>query len=415
MSAPLCSLTLHLPSEAATESLARQLAPMVSGRQGGPAGAHIHLRGDLGAGKTAFTRALLRECGITGRIKSPSYALLESYKVSNLYFYHLDFYRFSDSREWLDAGFRDLLRDDAVVLIEWPERAEGLPPPDLLISLAYAGEGRDATLTAYTARGQTWLNAIVPRPQRRPPLGRRHPAPPDQRRSHPARPAGPAAPGPGRDHPRRADLAGRRIHPGHARTRQRAQGRTIHTGKPPPPGGGHRRADHQRRAERPDLQGAAGRSLHPEPARGAEPPQRGAPGVRPEAARGAAGVHPQARGRLPVPAGAGPVPEDRPGPADRHPEQAERPRRGRPAGAHPRRHPAQPGDPRRSARTAARAGPAARRAPALHAQAAAGHRQPRQAAHADHRAGPGPRRRGPGAIGRSGLREKTWCCASPGA
>src|SRR5690606_10142466 len=115
---------------------------------------------------TAFTRALLRACGIQGRIKSPSYALLESYKVSNLYFYHFDFYRFSDPREWLDAGFRDLLRDDAVVLIEWPERAEGLlPPPDMQISLAYAGPGRDATLTAHTARGQTWLNAIVPTPQ----------------------------------------------------------------------------------------------------------------------------------------------------------------------------------------------------------------------------------------------------------
>ena len=91
MSAPLCSLTLHLPDEAATESLARQLAPLVSGRDTGLAGGCIHLQGDLGAGKTAFTRALLRECGITGRIKSPSYALLESYKVSNLYFYHLDF------------------------------------------------------------------------------------------------------------------------------------------------------------------------------------------------------------------------------------------------------------------------------------------------------------------------------------
>ncbi|MBQ2648160.1 tRNA (adenosine(37)-N6)-threonylcarbamoyltransferase complex ATPase subunit type 1 TsaE [Achromobacter sp. SIMBA_011] len=177
MSAPLRSLTLHLPDEAATEALARQLAPLVSGRETGLAGACIHLQGDLGAGKTAFSRALLRECGITGRIKSPSYALLESYKVSNLYFYHLDFYRFSDSREWLDAGFRDLLREDAVVLIEWPERAEGLlPPPDLQISLSYAGQGRDVTLTAHTARGQTWLNAIVPPPDTAPSLRQ---APPD--------------------------------------------------------------------------------------------------------------------------------------------------------------------------------------------------------------------------------------------
>ncbi|ARP91562.1 tRNA (adenosine(37)-N6)-threonylcarbamoyltransferase complex ATPase subunit type 1 TsaE [Bordetella genomosp. 9] len=162
MSAPR-SLTLHLPDEAATDALAHRLAPLLNGAAGAPAGGRVHLSGDLGAGKTAFVRALLRQSGIQGRIKSPSYALLETYKVSNLYFYHFDFYRFSDPREWLDAGFRDLLRDDAVVLIEWPEKAEGLlPPPDLHISLAYAGPGRDATLTAYTARGQLWLNAIVP-------------------------------------------------------------------------------------------------------------------------------------------------------------------------------------------------------------------------------------------------------------
>ncbi|KCV10028.1 ATPase, YjeE family [Bordetella holmesii CDC-H785-BH] len=105
----------------------------------------------------------MRTSGIKGRIKSPTYALLESYKVSNLYFYHFDFYRLSDTREWLDAGFRDLLRDDAVVLIEWPERAGAfLPVPDLEIALLHTEQGRDANLTAYTARGQTWLNAIVP-------------------------------------------------------------------------------------------------------------------------------------------------------------------------------------------------------------------------------------------------------------
>lgn len=164
------SLTVHLPDDAATESLARRLAPLLDGRGGIPAGGRIHLSGELGAGKTAFARALLRESGIKGRIKSPSYALLESYKVFNLYFYHFDFYRFSDPREWLDAGFRDLLRDDAVVLIEWPEKAEGLlPPPDLHISLVYAGQGRDAALTAHTDRGQLWLNAIVPLPAPPPP------------------------------------------------------------------------------------------------------------------------------------------------------------------------------------------------------------------------------------------------------
>jgi tRNA threonylcarbamoyladenosine biosynthesis protein TsaE len=162
----LSSLTLHLADEAATEDLARRLSALVDGRAGvAPPGGRIHLRGELGAGKTAFVRALLRESGIRGRIKSPSYALLETYKVSNLYFYHFDFYRFSDTREWLDAGFRDVLRDEAVVLIEWPERAGALlSPPDLQIALDYAVEGRDATLTAYTARGQLWLNEIVPPP-----------------------------------------------------------------------------------------------------------------------------------------------------------------------------------------------------------------------------------------------------------
>src|SRR5690606_37852032 len=148
------SLRLHLPDETATEALAARLAPLLTDRPAGAdaqaapgprAGGRIHLRGDLGAGKTAFARALLRACGIRGRIKSPSYSLLESYKISNLYFYHFDFYRFSDPREWLDAGFRDLLRDDAVVLIEWPERAQALlPTPDMEILLAYAGQGRDA-------------------------------------------------------------------------------------------------------------------------------------------------------------------------------------------------------------------------------------------------------------------------------
>src|SRR5690554_1035394 len=95
------TLTLDLPDEEATERLAARLAPMLCGTHpaltGLGAGGRIHLRGDLGAGKTTFARALLRAAGIKGRIKSPSYALLESYNLSSLYFYHLDFYRFSDS------------------------------------------------------------------------------------------------------------------------------------------------------------------------------------------------------------------------------------------------------------------------------------------------------------------------------
>jgi tRNA threonylcarbamoyladenosine biosynthesis protein TsaE len=169
-----CRMQWHLPDEAATNQLAVAVAHAMGIAATPPeafkdhlgtvaCGGVIHLQGALGAGKTAFCRALLRSCGITGRIKSPSYALLETYKVSNLYFYHLDFYRFSDPREWLDAGFRDIIRPDAVVLIEWPEKAADLlPPPDFCLDLNYADSGRDATLVAHTPQGQQWLTTIVP-------------------------------------------------------------------------------------------------------------------------------------------------------------------------------------------------------------------------------------------------------------
>ncbi|UOD49937.1 tRNA (adenosine(37)-N6)-threonylcarbamoyltransferase complex ATPase subunit type 1 TsaE [Orrella daihaiensis] len=162
-------LTIELPDELATDTLGRQLATVLLdstktneiNELGINSGASVYLSGDLGAGKTALVRALLRAAGVTGRIKSPSYALLESYKVSSLYFYHIDFYRFNDPSEWQDAGFRELFRPDAVVLIEWPEKADGqLPTPDLMISLSYKGEGRVARIEAQTKRGAAWLTTL---------------------------------------------------------------------------------------------------------------------------------------------------------------------------------------------------------------------------------------------------------------
>jgi tRNA threonylcarbamoyladenosine biosynthesis protein TsaE len=154
---------LNLADEDDTALLAQQFAPMLSGAVPGIGrGGRIHLRGDLGAGKTSFVRSLLRACGVTGRIKSPSYGLLESYNVSNLYFYHLDFYRFSESTDWEDAGFREILQNEAVVLIEWPEQAGSrLPPPDLELHLDYAGLGRRAILTAYSKKGKLWLMTLA--------------------------------------------------------------------------------------------------------------------------------------------------------------------------------------------------------------------------------------------------------------
>ncbi len=162
------TLLLDLPDENATTALAQQLAPLVSGLCADlEAGGRIHLHGELGAGKTHFTRALLQAVGVKGRIKSPSYALLESYKVSSLYCYHLDFYRFSDAREWLDAGFRDILQEQALVLIEWPEKAGNLlPAPDLDLYLEYTDQGRRAKLFAHSTKGHIWISRLNPsRPQ----------------------------------------------------------------------------------------------------------------------------------------------------------------------------------------------------------------------------------------------------------
>ena len=166
------TLTLELPDEHATDRLGQALAHLAAALKpdalgkllpDASAGGRIYLKGDLGAGKTALVRAFLRQCSISGRIKSPSYALLESYEVSNLYFYHLDFYRFSENADWLDAGFRDLFKNNALILIEWPERAGNLlSDPDLLIELSYAGLGRIATLSAYSEKGLSWINALPP-------------------------------------------------------------------------------------------------------------------------------------------------------------------------------------------------------------------------------------------------------------
>lgn len=156
----LASATFYLADENATIALAQQLAQIVCPAQNR---IHLYLQGDLGAGKTAFTRAFLRALGVTGRIKSPSYALLESYKVSSFNLYHLDFYRFNDPEEWVEAGFRDILEEEnAVVLIEWPDKAGGLlPAPDLNLFLQYENEGRRLTITAHSIKGQTWLKTIT--------------------------------------------------------------------------------------------------------------------------------------------------------------------------------------------------------------------------------------------------------------
>jgi tRNA threonylcarbamoyladenosine biosynthesis protein TsaE len=96
------NLTIDLPDEAATLALGALVA------RGLQPGLNIYLSGELGTGKTTFVRGLLRELGFDGRVKSPTYALVELYVISRLNLYHFDFYRFRDPEEWHEAGFRDL-------------------------------------------------------------------------------------------------------------------------------------------------------------------------------------------------------------------------------------------------------------------------------------------------------------------
>jgi tRNA threonylcarbamoyladenosine biosynthesis protein TsaE len=122
----------------------------------------VTLSGELGAGKTTLVRGMLRELGWTGAVKSPSYALVEHYLVSSLYFYHFDFYRFNDSVEWDTTGFAEYFRPDAICVIEWPERIAGrLPPVDVAAVLGHCGSGRTLVLQAGTQAGKACLDAYA--------------------------------------------------------------------------------------------------------------------------------------------------------------------------------------------------------------------------------------------------------------
>jgi tRNA threonylcarbamoyladenosine biosynthesis protein TsaE len=147
---------LSLPDEGATLRLGQACA--VGARNG----LVLHLRGELGAGKTTLARGLLRALGYSGRVKSPSYTLVEPYSVLRLNLYHFDFYRFKDRSEWLNSGFREHFGPESLCIVEWPERAGDLiAPPDLEIHLHYEGEARTAAFGAHSPQGEAWLASAL--------------------------------------------------------------------------------------------------------------------------------------------------------------------------------------------------------------------------------------------------------------
>lgn len=151
----ILSVTLYLPDESATLDLGARLATALR------PGLVVYLGGELGVGKTALVRGCLRALGYRGRVKSPTFALVELYRVSNLYLHHFDLYRLKNPQEWEDAGFRDMFGGDNVCVVEWPEKGgDRVPPADVTIQLEHAGGGRQATITAHTEAGRQCLEQL---------------------------------------------------------------------------------------------------------------------------------------------------------------------------------------------------------------------------------------------------------------
>jgi tRNA threonylcarbamoyladenosine biosynthesis protein TsaE len=151
------SLDFDVPDEAAMLKLGQQIAKALVKSNGGM----IHLHGELGAGKTTLVRSVLQALGVTGRVKSPTYTLVEPYELGDRTAYHFDLYRLSDPEELDFLGFRDYLSAKAFLFVEWPERGDGvLPPADVHIRIQYAGAGRKVIIEPGEGRSNQWIHSL---------------------------------------------------------------------------------------------------------------------------------------------------------------------------------------------------------------------------------------------------------------
>ncbi|OOF49585.1 tRNA (adenosine(37)-N6)-threonylcarbamoyltransferase complex ATPase subunit type 1 TsaE [Rodentibacter trehalosifermentans] len=151
------ALTQYIPDEATMLRFGKKLAETILGCHAKRA-VILYLNGDLGAGKTTLTRGMVQGLGFQGKVKSPTYTLVEEYNIAGKMIYHFDLYRLADSEELEFMGIRDYFAKEAICLIEWAEKGAGiLPPADLLVNIDYYDDARNITLIAQNDLGEQIL------------------------------------------------------------------------------------------------------------------------------------------------------------------------------------------------------------------------------------------------------------------
>ena len=152
----MSEVTLYLADEQAMSDFGARIARVTQGH------GLIFLEGNLGMGKTTLSRGIIRGLGHVGSVKSPTFTLVEPYEIGDIRAFHFDLYRLVDPEELEFLGIRDYFEDDAMCLIEWPDKGAGfLPKPDLTITIGPQDSGRSLKILAESSRGEAWCAALA--------------------------------------------------------------------------------------------------------------------------------------------------------------------------------------------------------------------------------------------------------------
>ena len=152
----MSEVTLYLADEQAMSDFGTRIARVTQGH------GLIFLVGNLGMGKTTLSRGIIRGLGHVGAVKSPTFTLVEPYEIGDIRAFHFDLYRLVDPEELEFLGIRDYFEDDALCLIEWPDKGAGfLPKPDLTITISPQDSGRSLKILSQGSRGEAWCAALA--------------------------------------------------------------------------------------------------------------------------------------------------------------------------------------------------------------------------------------------------------------